>query len=187
MRKLYLLLTFTMLPLVCVTAQSKLSGVSIYETLSFAGNRLVLNGAGVKERMWIDMYVASLYVPAKTSNADQIINSTEPAIIKINVVSGLLKADRMKEMFDEGFKNSMNGSTDALKTEIEKFISFFDNTMKENDEFMIVYNPKSGITVFKNSVKRGVIEGHDFKKALFGVWLCVKPADEKLKKAMLGL
>lgn len=186
MRKLYLLLTFTMLPLFFATAQEKLSGVSVYETLSFGGNRLVLNGAGVKEKMWIDMYVASLYVPKKTSNADQIINSTEPAIIKINVVSGLLKSERMKEMFEEGFQNSMNGSTSALKTEIDKFISFFDNTMKENDEFMIVYNPKTGITVFKNSVKRGVIEGHDFKKALFGVWLCVKPADEKLKKSMLG-
>ena len=44
----------------------------------------------------------------------------------------------MKEMFDEGFQNSMNGSTAALKTEIDKFISFFDSTMKENDEFMIV-------------------------------------------------
>ena len=187
MRKLYLLLAFAILSLNFSVAQEKVSGVSVYETLSFGGNRLTLNGAGIKERMWIDQYVASLYVPKKTTNADQIIDGTEPSIIKINVVSGLLNSDRMIEMFDEGFKNSMNGSTDALKGEIDKFKSFFKEDIKDKDEFMLVYNPKTGITIFKNSVKKGVIEGHNFKKALFGVWLCVKPADEKLKKAMLGI
>lgn len=186
MRKLYLLLTFVILSLNFSVAQEKLSGVSVYETLSFGGNRLTLNGAGVKERMWIDQYVASLYLPKKTTNADQIIDGKDPSIIKINVVSGLLSSDKLLEMFDEGFQNSTNGATSKLKTEIDKFKAIFSESIKDRDEFMIVYDPKTGITIYKNSVKKGVIEGHDFKKALFGVWLCVKPADEKLKKAMLG-
>lgn len=186
MRKLYLLLTLMLMSTGFSVAQEKLSGVSVYETLSFGGHRLTLNGAGVKERMWIDQYVASLYLPKKTTNADQIIDGTDPSIIKINVVSGLLSSDKMIEMFEEGFQNSTNGGTSKLKTEIDKFKAIFKESIKEKDEFMLVYDPKTGITIFKNSVKKGVIEGHEFKKALFGVWLCVKPADEKLKKSMLG-
>ena len=38
----------------------------------------------------------------------------------------------------------------------------------------------------KNGVKKGTIEGLDFKKALFGIWLGNKPADDDLKDGMLG-
>ena len=34
--------------------------------------------------------------------------------------------------------------------------------------------------------KKGVIEGYDFKKALFGIWLGDNPADEGLKEGLLG-
>lgn len=40
--------------------------------------------------------------------------------------------------------------------------------------------------VYKNGTKKGSIDGLDFKKALFGIWLCNKPADEDLKEGMLG-
>ena len=40
--------------------------------------------------------------------------------------------------------------------------------------------------VYKNGAKKGSIDGHDFKKALFGIWLGKKPADDDLKEGMLG-
>ena len=43
-----------------------------------------------------------------------------------------------------------------------------------------------GVVVYKNGVKKGSIDGQDFKKALFGIWLCDKPADKDLKDEMLG-
>ncbi len=39
---------------------------------------------------------------------------------------------------------------------------------------------------YKNGVKKGTIEGHDFKKALFGIWLGDNPADSGLKTGLLG-
>lgn len=185
MKKLYLLLTFLILQLNVSFAQDKISGVSVYETLSFDGNKLVLNGAGVKEKMWIDLYVASLYLPKKSTNADEIIKSEDPAIIKINIVSSLVSSAKMVELMEEGFVNATNGNIAPIKAKMDKFLTVFREDIKEKDEFMIVYNPKSGITLFKNGIKKGTIEGMEFKKALFGVWLCIKPADEKLKRAML--
>ena len=46
--------------------------------------------------------------------------------------------------------------------------------------------PNEGVVVYKNGAKKGTIEGYDFKRALFGIWLCDKPADADLKSAMLG-
>ena len=59
------------------------------------------------------------------------------------------------------------------------------NEIKKGDVFTMV-NTESGVVVYKNNTKKGVIEGNDFKKGLFGIWLSAKPADKNLKKAMLG-
>ena len=39
--------------------------------------------------------------------------------------------------------------------------------------------------VYKNGKEVGVVEGLDFKKALFAIWLGEDPADDDLKEAML--
>jgi hypothetical protein len=46
--------------------------------------------------------------------------------------------------------------------------------------------PGKGVESYKNGTLQGTIEGMDFKKALFGIWLGNKPADDDLKAAMLG-
>ena len=50
----------------------------------------------------------------------------------------------------------------------------------------MVYLPKEGVKVYKNNKLLGTIEGMEFKRALFGIWLSKKPADKDLKQAMLG-
>ena len=42
------------------------------------------------------------------------------------------------------------------------------------------------VAVNKNNKLATTIPGLDFKKALFGIWLCNKPADSTLKDKMLG-
>jgi len=46
--------------------------------------------------------------------------------------------------------------------------------------------PGKGVEIYKNGQMISTIQGLEFKKALFGIWLCNKPAQESLKEAMLG-
>jgi len=56
------------------------------------------------------------------------------------------------------------------------------------DECEISYTPNEGIRVSKNGKDLNIlISGLDFKRALWGDWLSDNPADEDLKKGMLGL
>ena len=80
----------------------------------------------------------------------------------------------------------MDGNTSSLDTEIKKFISFFSEEIVEDNIFDITYQKGKGVVAYKNGKELGVIEGMDFKKALFGIWLGDDPADNKLKKGMLG-
>ena len=68
----------------------------------------------------------------------------------------------------------------------KKIVLEVKEEIKKGDDFIIINVPNEGVVVYKNGVKKGSIDGHDFKKALFGIWLCDKPADKELKDEMLG-
>lgn len=185
MKKTFLLL-FAMAFIAVAPAQTKAGGATIPNTVSFEGEKLVLNGVGVREKFWMDMYAGALYLNAKSSNANTIMNADEPMAIKIHIVSKLISSDKMIDAVTEGFENSTNGNVAPLKTEIDKFIGFFRDEISKDDVFDIVYLPSKGVVVYKNGNEKGAIKGKEFKKALFGIWLSNKPADQKLKQGMLG-
>ena len=167
-------------------AQTEVGGVSLPNSESFQGQTLKLNGAGVREKLWIDLYAGGLYLTNKSSDASKIISADEPMSIKLHIVSKLITSEKMMDAVNEGFENSTNGNTKPLASKIKKFQDFFLDEIVRNDVFDIVYLPGNGVVVYKNDKELGVIEGMDFKKALFGIWLSNKPADDDLKEAMLG-
>lgn len=168
------------------SAQTEVGGVNLPNSETFQGQTLNLNGAGVREKLWIDLYAGGLYLTNKSSDASKIMGANEPMSIKLHIVSKLITSDKMMEAVNEGFENSTNGNTKPLAAKIKKFQDFFLDEIKRDDVFDIVYMPSMGVVVYKNDKELGVIEGMDFKKALFGIWLSNKPADDDLKEAMLG-
>ncbi len=187
MRKhFFTLLLVSFLGVLPAQAQKVVSGVTLDNKISVDGQDLILNGAGIREKLWFDLYVGTLYLPKKTSNAKEIINSKESIAIRLDVLSSMVSSKKMVAALDEGLVNSTNNNTAPLKDKIAKFKLFFKDEIKVGDKFLIVYNPSNGIIFYKNGVKKGTIEGYDFKKALFGIWLCDKPADADLKASMLG-
>lgn len=186
MKKQFITLLMLIATTFTVTAQKTVSGVKVDEKMSLEGQNLVLNGAGIREKMWIDLYVGSLYLPKKSASAKEIMDSKEGAAIKLNIISGMITSDKMISAINEGFENATNNATAPLKTKIDKFKGFFKDEIKKGDVFIIMNVPSEGVVVYKNGAKKGTIEGHDFKKALFGIWLCDKPADKDLKDGMLG-
>lgn len=184
--KKVIILFIAMIAFAPTQAQTKAAGVTLPNTISAEGQKLILNGVGVREKFWMDMYAGALYLNAKSSNASEIMNSNQAMALKIHIVSKLITSEKMTDAVNEGFQNATKGKTQPIASEIETFKSYFSDEISKNDVFDIVYVPEVGVTVSKNGTKKGVIKGLEFKKALFGIWLSDKPADDDLKEAMLG-
>lgn len=107
--------------------------------------------------------------------------------MKLHIVSRLITPKRMADSVNEGFENSTNGNTAPIKKEISDMVSIFKNGIEVGDIYDLVYIPKEGFHIIKNGKKEVLIKGLAFKKALIGIWLSDKPAQESLKKAMLGI
>jgi len=167
--------------------QKTVAGVKLDSKLSIEDQDLLFNGAGIREKMWIDLYVGSLYVDKKSKNAKELVNSKNAIAMRLDVISSMVTSKKMVDALDEGLMKSTNNNITPIKEKIDKFKSYFKEEIKVGDKFILVYVPEKGVIFYKNGVKKGVIEGYDFKKALFGIWLGDNPADEGLKEGLLGL
>lgn len=162
------------------------SGVELRDTLKAGEQTLDLNGAGVRSRFFIKLYVAALYLPENSSDAGAILSADEPQAIVLHVTSGRINSDNMTEATLDGFENSTDGNLAPIQDEVDQLLSVFAEDISEGDVFDLVYVPGEGVQVIKNGELGDTIGDRSFKEALFGIWLGDEPADGGLKGDMLG-
>ncbi len=165
---------------------ARVGDVSLPDSMKVAGTELHLNGAGTREKYFMDMYVGALYLKQRSSNARKIIEADEPMAIRLQIISSIITSDRMEESTREGFESSTGGKTQPIQKEIDAFISVFRTEIKTGDIYDLIYTPGVGTEVLKNGKSQSVTEGIALKRALFGIWLCDKPVQKDLKEALLG-
>ena len=171
-------------------AQAKeLAGVTLPDEITAANDEsLTLNGMGLREKLWFDIYVGSLYVPKKTSVVVDILSQPGAMRIQMDFVYKEVESIKLLKAWKDGFeKNQSKARLKKLSSRIETFYSYFADNAKKNDRFIFDYLPQQGTTISKNDTVLGVIKGDDFRNALLEIWLGNFPADKSLKKGMLDL
>ncbi|MEZ4921665.1 MAG: chalcone isomerase family protein [Crocinitomicaceae bacterium] len=187
MKKVLMLFAMILLLIPGASAQTKIGGIVMPNVMKVDGEYLKMNGGGVREKYWIDLYIGVLYLKNESSDANYIMNADEPMAIKMRIVSGMVSNSKLEEAVREGMDKSTKGNIDPVKDRMEKLIKEgFGEDVADGDVFDLIYMPGTGTTLQKNNKALVTVPGLDFKKALFGVWLCDEPAQESLKKKMLG-
>lgn len=166
-----------------------IEGVNFPTKLKQDSTTLVLNGGGVRSYLFIKVYVAGLYLPAKNHNAQEIIEADEPSILRMHAVSRAFTSERMANTVREQFEKSNKGHTAELQTRIDMLCNrLAEENIQKGDECDIRYTPNEGIRFFKNGKDINIqLAGLDLKQALWRNFIGDTPADEGLKKGLLGL
>ncbi len=178
--------TFVALALVSGSAQArKVSGVELEDTIVVGDESLILNGAGLRKRLFIKLYVGSLYLAAPSSDAVGIVGAEQSMAIRLNIISDLLTRPKMLSALKEGFSKSTGGKTQPIQPQIDQMIGMMDAKIKFGDSYTFAYEARVGTRMYRNGEELGLIEGLEFKQALFGIWLSERPVQSNLKKGML--
>jgi Chalcone isomerase-like len=163
-----------------------------YETqLDLNGQRLQLNGAGVRYKAVFKVYTAGLYIKDKASTTDSVLTQPGPKRIHIQMLREI-DGNELGKLFTKGmeanaprdeFVKSING---VLKLS-EVFAS--RKALSNGDTFTVDFVPGVGSTVSVNGklATPEPIKEPEFYSALLRIWLGDKPADDGLKDALLGI
>jgi hypothetical protein len=183
-----LLLSVLILASVAAPAAS-IDGVNVPDSLTAAtgGPVLLLNGAGVREKLFFDIYVGALYLPAKSSNAEAILASPDPACVTMHFLYKEVSREKIVGAWKDGLAANHNAAEmQALRPQLDKFNALF-HTVHRGEDIRMCYLPGTGTEVRINGEQRGTVPGESFFHALLGIWLGAHPVSADLKKDMLGL
>jgi len=170
-------------------AATDVAGVPFDDSSSVAKQTLVLNGAGVRTRVVFKVYAMGLYLPQRAATTAAILS--QPGSKRIRIVTLRdLGADQFVDALVEGLKK--NHSPEALAT-IQPSIDAFRNAMlalketPKGTEVLIDSIPGSATRLTVGGTQRGEdIPDERFFPALLRIWLGEQPADNDLKKNLLG-
>jgi len=158
--------------------------VTMPDSVQVGDQTLVLNGMGLREKFFIDVYVAGLYLPEKQTSGATILSSDTPRRTVMHFVFNVDKG-KICDAWDESLEANVPTASDALKKDFETLCSWMEDLSKGED-MVFTYVPGTGTEVEVKGQTKGTIEGKEFADAIFASWIGEHPATKKLKKGLLG-
>jgi hypothetical protein len=159
-----------------------LADVTLPDSITVGNQTLVLNGLGLRSKMFIKVYVGGLYLEKKTSDPTAIVQADATKRVVLQFIYGEVTREQMVEAFDEGFKGN---APNAPKAQVQQWLGGIE-TMKKGEQMVVTYVPGTGTTLSLRGKDKLTIPGLPFAQAVFSVWFGPKPPTGDLKNGMLG-
>jgi len=181
-------LFIAVLLLVAGPSQAKeIAGVMVQEMVKTElGVEMALNGAGIRSKFFMDIYVGELYLEEPSTDVNAILASEGSRRIVMHFLYKEVGKDKIVDGWNDGFAgNSDPKQVEVLQPRIDRFNDMFVD-MKAGDRILLDYVPGKGTVVTVSGEEKGVVEGKDFADALLLIWLGEKPVNKKLKRQLLS-
>jgi hypothetical protein len=187
MRKLLLcalLITFFLAPAPPAAAGS-LAGVILPDKADAGGQSLVLNGMGLRKKLFIKVYVAGLYLPARERSAAKVLAADSPRRMVFHFLYSV-SAKQMCDAWDEGLADNTPNAPAEVKASFRTLCTHMEAIPKGN-EMALTYVPGQGTRVEVNGKAKGTLPGKPTADAVLATWIGPHPPPgEDFKLAVLG-
>jgi hypothetical protein len=165
------------------------------ENQTFAGNakvantELQLNGVGLRSALIYKVYLAGLYLPAKSASGDEILAQDGPKRLQVRMLM-----DGPSDEFAKAFTGGIAKRTPPEQVAaMQPRIDAFDRTLRsvgdvrKGDVVNLDYAPDVGLTMTLNGKAVGKpVPGADLYAALLNIFIGERAIDARMKAGMLG-
>jgi hypothetical protein len=158
-------------------------GITFPEEATVGGAVLPLNGVGIRERFFFDIYAAGLYLPTHTEDAERAIESDVPKRIEVRFL--YRHVTRQQAVDALRWRLMESPAAASIADQVETFIGWLSD-FDRGDEILFDYVPGVGTTVTLQGATKGMMPGASFMRAVWGIFLGEQPITEALKRGMLG-
>jgi len=172
-----------------IGAVRDISGVKVEDSAVVGGVTLRLNGAGVRAKTMIDVYVATLYTGQKVTSLEELVNIPGPKRLSMTFLRDIDSATFGK-LLTRGIEDNVPASqrtklTVGLLRMGEIFAS--NKSFTRGDVVALDWIPNAGMVITGKGKQLGApFAEPEFYRGMMSIWFGPQPADTKLKEAMLG-
>jgi hypothetical protein len=172
-----------------VPLASRPGGAAGIEDVEFAdrlethGRELVLRGLGLlRYRVVFRAYVAALYLPEDV--APERALQDVPKRLEIEYFWAIDAADIARAGEEILARNVPPERMEALASRLEQLHALYED-VEPGDRYALGYVPGRGTELSRNGAVLGTIEGADFARAYFSIWLGEAPIDDSLREQLM--
>lgn len=165
---------------------AEVEGVRIEDRVSVGGRSLILNGAGVRSKLVLKLYVVALYVPKPAKDVNEVFAGA-PRRIQMNLLHTVPSTEIIDALLDTMADNASAAELAAIKRETDRLVALIRSFKQVKKGDVVTLDFLDGATDLGwNGRFRGRIPGERFNRALTRIWLGPKPVQEDLKNKLLG-
>ena len=179
-----LLIALSLLLLSAPAWALEVAGVNVPPTVSVGQKALNLNGAGVRSKFFVKVYVGALYTEKKVSTTEELLRDPGEKAVRMHFVHKKVEKEKIVDGFAEGLAN--NSPEAARSAAAKTFLSWFTQDFVAGDTLGIDVSPDGALSASHNGKALGNLRDPALARAVLLIWFGEKPADAGLKKGMLG-
>ena len=164
---------------------AEVAGVTIDDKARVGNTELTLTGAGLRKRLFFQVYAIGLYVQDRKADP---IAQPGPKRVQIHMLRDV-GADTFNEALVEGIKaNHSEAEAAALEPRVKQLGATIAEIKEARKGMSIALDWTGAATqvVIDGKPAGAPIAGEDFYRALLRIWLGEKPVQDDLKKSLLG-
>ena len=150
------------------------AGVQLEPAVRVDGQALALASCGVRETLWIDHYVAALYLPPGSAPA-AARDERKSKVVRLHIVDSLFLPARIPGKWRRALERELPpGPMQRLQQVYRR--------LREGDALTISYAPRSGLAMQLNGAEVLRLGGHDAIDSILEAWAEDLPVEEKLRR-----
>ena len=170
------------------SAQVTLAGAKFDPEVTLGGQKLALNGAGIRYKAVFKVYAVALYMPKKTAKIDDVLDAKVTKRLQLVALRDV-GGDEFGKLFARAIEEN------ATREEFAKSINavvrmgqiFADQKQfTKGDVVLIDYVPGTGLAISAKGKQLEVFKEPQFSSIMYKIWFGPHPPDTSLQKALLG-
>ncbi|MEI6826902.1 MAG: chalcone isomerase family protein [Desulfuromonadales bacterium] len=162
----------------------EVAGVKLDPAVTVNSQQLKLNGSGIRKKFFVKVYIGSLYAGKQLATAAAALSDSGDKLIRMNFLHSKVEKEKILEAFSEGFANNSPDMVGA--PELKKFLALFTADFMKGDVVDLALAADGSVAASLNGKSLGSVSSTKLAKAVLAIYLGDKPADDSLKKGMLG-
>lgn len=163
---------------------TEIAGVKLEPTVTVKNHPLKLNGCGIRKKFFVKVYIGSLYATRRLATPAEALGDSGDKLIRMNFLHSRVEKEKIIEAFNEGIAN--NSPDLAGSAEVKKFLSLFTADFHRDDVVDLTLGVDGSVSASHNGRQLGTVPSAKLGRGVLAIYLGDKPADEALKKGMLG-
>lgn len=162
----------------------EVAGVPVEQAVTVNSRSLKLNGSGIRKKLFVKVYIGSLYAAKRLATPAEVLRDSGDKLIRMQFLHSRVGKEKIVGAFSEGFAN--NAPEVAASGEARKFLAFFTDDFVKGDTVDLLLGADGTVTARHNGKTLGSMKSGKLANGILAIYFGDKPADEGLKRGMLG-